>query len=342
MSDTARAVPSASSAAHGSRWRVVANVVLAVGGLALALAAPHIFTGIVARHLLVLIAINIILVASLDLLIGGAGLLSLGHAAFMGVGAYASALVVKGGQPFPVGLAAGLVAAALAGLLVGLPALRLKGHYFSVVTFIVGIIITILMTNLVDLTRGPMGLTGIPFVKLKLFGFEHTFRTIIFKVGYYYFVLGFVALTLLLRWRIGRSRFGRALTAIKGDENLAESVGIATYRVKVTAFTLAAAVAGVAGSLYAHYTAFISPDSFTFVHSFDLFVMNLLGGAGTFAGPIIGPIFLTALSAGLKGLSPALAQVAYGVVLIIVIVVLPTGIAGGVKRLVAAAQGRRR
>ncbi|MBW7917008.1 MAG: branched-chain amino acid ABC transporter permease [Trueperaceae bacterium] len=335
-----RVEASAAPATH--RTQAVLGWVLGLGAAALALAAPHIFTGIAARHLLVLIAINIVLVASLDLLIGGAGLLSLGHAAFMGIGAYASALVVKSGQPFPVGLLAAVLAAALAGLIIGLPALRLKGHYFSVVTFIVGIIVTILMTNMVDLTRGPMGLTGIPFVKLEVFGLEHTFKTIVFKVGYYYFVLAFAALVLLLRWRVGRSRFGRALTAIKGDENLAESVGIATYRVKVTAFAVAAAVAGVAGSLYAHYAAFISPDSFTFVHSFDLFVMNLLGGAGTVLGPIVGPVFLTALTAGLKGLSPALAQVMHGVVLIVVIVVLPTGIAGGLKRLVAALEDRRR
>lgn len=323
------------------RGKTIFYWVLGLASLAFALVAPHIFTGIADRHLLVLIAINIILVASLDLLIGGAGLISLGHAAFMGVGAYASALIVKSGQPFIVGLLAAVVFAGLAGLIVGIPALRLKGHYFSVITFIVGIIITILMTNLDDLTRGPMGLTGIPFVKINLFGVDHTFRTIINKVGYYYFVLGFAVLALWLRWRIGKSRFGRALTAIKGDENLAESVGIATYRVKVTAFTLAAAMAGVAGSLYAHYAAFISPDSFTFVHSFDLFVMNLLGGAGTLVGPIIGPIFLTVISTGVKALSPALAQIVYGLLLIVVIVALPTGIAGGIKRLSTALDRRR-
>ena len=216
---------------------------------AAAIAAPHVFDSLTARHLLVLIAINVILVASLDLLIGGAGLISLGHAAFMGVGAYASALVVKSGAAFPVGLLAAVVIAAAAGLIVGVPALRLKGHYFSVVTFIVGIIITILMTNLVDLTRGPMGLTGIPFATIELFGWSHTFRTIIAKVGYYYLTLVFVALVLLVRWRLGRSRFGRALTAIKSDENLAESVGIATYRTKIAAFVIAAAGAvAAAGS----------------------------------------------------------------------------------------------
>ncbi len=306
---------------------------LLVLGLAAAVAAPHVLSGIAAQHLLVMVAINVILVVSLDLLVGGAGLISLGHAAFMGVGAYTSALLVKGGASYPAGLGAAIGAAALAGLVVGVPALRLRGHYFSVVTFIVGIIATILMTNLVDLTRGPMGLPGIPFVTLKLFGWEHTFRSVVFKTGYYYLALGFALLALLLRWRLGRSRFGRSLAAIKGDENLAESVGIPTYRVKLTAFVLAAGVAGLAGSLYAHYTAFISPDTFTFIHSFDLFVMNLVGGAGTFLGPVVGPAFLTLLGNALRGFSPALAQVIYGALLILVIVALPDGIVGGARRL---------
>lgn len=310
-------------------------------GLAAALAAPHLFTGLAAQHMLVMIAINVVLVVSLDILVGGAGLISLGHAAFMGVGAYASALLVKGGWAFPAGLLAAVVAAAVAGLIVGVPALRLRGHYFSVVTFIVGIIATILMTNLVDLTRGPMGLPGIPFVRLELFGWQHTFRSIVFKTGFYYLALACALLVLLVRWRLGRSRFGRSLAAIKGDENLAESVGIPTYRVKLTAFVVAAAIAGLAGSLYAHYTAFISPDSFTFVHSFDLFVMNLVGGAGTVLGPIVGPTFLTLLGNGLRDLAPALAQVIYGLLLIVVIVALPDGIVGGAKRLLAAL-GRRR
>ncbi len=314
----------------GGRW----TWLWLLAAAALALALPHLFTGLTARHLLVLTAINVILVVALDLLIGGAGLLSLGQAAFWGVGAYTSALLMKQwGVPFPLALLGATAAGALAGVIVGVPALRLKGHYFSVVTFIVGIIATILMTNLVSLTRGPMGLPGIPFVKLELFGWSHTFVTLIYKVGYYYLVLVFVAFTLWLRWRVGASRFGRALSAIKGDENLAQSVGVPVYRTKVAAFTLSAALAGMAGSLYAHYVVFLSPDSFTFVHSFDLFVMNLVGGAGTALGPIVGPIFLTVVGSVLRGVSPALSQVIYGVLLIVVIVVLPTGLVGGAKRL---------
>jgi len=324
-----------------SFWPLLWNVLWIVLGAAAAIAAPHVFDSLTGRHMLVLIAINVILVAGLDLLIGGAGLLSLGHAAFMGVGAYASALLVKAGWAFPLGMLAAVVAAALVGLIVGVPALRLKGHYFSVVTFIVGIIITILLTNMVDLTRGPMGLTGIPFATIELFGWQHTFRTIIEKVGYYYLTLFFAALALLLRWRLGRSRFGRALSAIKGDENLAESVGIATYRTKVAAFVIAAGVAGLAGSLYAHYAVFLSPDSFTFVDSFDLFVMNLLGGAGTVLGPVVGPTFLVTVSSLLRNLAPALSHVVYGVILIVVIVVLPHGIVGGIKRLGARLRAGR-
>lgn len=334
--------PTTDAAALPARPGRRRNALLIVAGTLLAVALPYIFTGLATRSLLVLTAINVILVVSLDLLIGLTGLLSLGHAAFWGVGAYASALTaMRLGFPFPLALLAAIAAGGLAGAVVGLPALRLRGHHFSVVTFIVGIIATILMTNLVDLTRGPMGLPGVPFVTLQLFGWSHTFMTIVYKVGYYYFALFFVALALLLRWRIAASRLGRALQAIKGDEDLARAIGIQTYRVKLTVFCISAAIAGAAGSLYAHYAAFISPDSFTFVESFDLFVMNLVGGAGTALGAIIGPAFLTAAGAALSNVSPVLAEVIYGVLLITAITVLPTGIVGGASQLIRRLRRRR-
>ena len=288
--------------------------VFVVLGLAVAIAAPHVFTGLAAQHLLVIIAINVILVASLDLLVGGAGMISLGHAAFMGVGAYASAILVRGGASFPLGLLAAFGFAALAGLVVGVPALRLKGHYFSVVTFITGIIATILMTNLVSLTRGPMGLPGIPFASIEFLGIDHTFRSIVFKVGFYYLALAFAVLTLLVRWRLGRSRFGRALAAIKGDENLAESVGIATYRTKVTAFVLAAAIAGVAGSLYAHYVVAIDYGHFDPLYgTFLIWVMLMLGGSGNNRGAVLGALLVWAIWTGasfaVDALRPTLAAI---------------------------------
>ncbi|MEJ2288309.1 MAG: branched-chain amino acid ABC transporter permease [Deinococcales bacterium] len=328
----------AGARARTARWR---NTLLIAGGAVLAMVLPYVFTGLAARSLLILTAINVILVVSLDLLIGLTGLLSLGHAAFWGVGAYASALTaMRLGFPFPLALLAAIAAGALAGAIVGAPALRLRGHHFSVVTFIIGIIVTILMTNLVGLTRGPMGLPGIPFASLHLFGWSHTFMTIVYKVGFYHLTLFFVALALLLRWRIAASRLGRALKAIKADEDLARAIGIQTFRVKLTVFCVSAAVAGAAGSLYAHYTAFISPDSFTFVESFDLFVMNLVGGAGTALGPIIGPAFLTSVGTALRSVSPVLAEIIYGALLIVSITLLPTGIVGGTTAL--ARRWRRR
>lgn len=330
MSDAGPARPA--GAARGAR--VAVPVALMLAGAALAVALPYLLPSLVMRHLLVLTGINVILVASLDLLIGTSGLLSLGHAAFWGVGAYASALTaMRLGAPFPLALLAAAAAAALAGLVVGAPALRLKGHHFSVVTFIVGIIATILMTNLVDLTRGPMGLPGVPFATLRLLGWSHTFVTLVTKVGYYYLVLVFVALALWLRWRVNRSRLGRDLRAIRGDENLAMAIGVPAYRTKLTVFCLSAAMAGVAGSLYAHYAAFISPDSFTFIESFDLFVMNLVGGAGTALGPVVGPAFLTVAGELLTSVSPVLAEIIYGVLLIVVITVLPGGLVGSATRL---------
>jgi ABC-type branched-subunit amino acid transport system ATPase component/ABC-type branched-subunit amino acid transport system permease subunit len=322
-------------------WRWTTLVAIAVG-VGIAVALPHLFTGLTARHLLVLGAINVMLVAALDLLVGRTGLLALGHAAFWGIGAYTSALLLmRVGVSFPVGLLAAGGAGVIAGLVVGIPALRLRGHYFTVTTFITGIVITILMTNLIDLTRGPMGLTGIPFATLQIFGWQHRFLTIIQKVEYYYLVLVFVALTLLLRWWIERSRLGRAMAAIKGDENLARSVGIPTYWIKVAVFALSTGIAGVAGSLYAHYAVFISPDSFTFIQSFDLFVMNMVGGAGTTLGPIVGTAFITWIGSTLRAVSPVLAQIVYGVLLILVITFLPGGLMGAWRKLEARFFSRR-
>ncbi len=307
--------------------------VLALGAAALAL--PFVFPTIASRNLLILIGINVILVASLDLLIGYTGLISLGHAGFWGIGAYTSALLMMRYRiPFPLALLAAAILAAAAGVFIGYPSLRLRHHYFVLVTFIFGIILTLLFTSLIGITRGPMGLPGIPFARLDLPPlFSHTFNTFHSKVGYYYLVLFFVMLILLLKERIVRTRMGQALIAIREEENLAMTIGIDTHRYKVLIFTISAGIAGLAGSLYAHYTTFLSPESFTFVDSFNLFVMNLVGGVGTFAGPIVGPILLTAVRDILRNISPVLAEIVFGVFLIAAIAFVPNGIVGGVKRL---------
>lgn len=311
------------------RWLPALIVVLA------AVLLPLLIKNIAHQNLLVLIGINVILVASLDLLIGQTGLISLGHAGFWGVGAYTSALLVMRQEaPFPLAVVAAGAAAAACGLFIGYPSLRLRGHYFVLVTFIFGIILTLLFTSLVGLTRGPMGLPGIPFARLEVPGvFSHTFNTFQSKVGYYYVVLVFAAVALWVRARIGRSRMGRALVAIREDEDLAPTVGIHVHRYKVLVFVVSTALAGIAGSLHAHYTTFLSPEAFTFVASFDLFVMNLVGGAGTLAGPVVGPILLTVLRDVLRNLSPVLAEIVFGVFLIATIAFVPGGLVGGWRRL---------
>jgi len=298
--------------------------------LVAAAAAPLVLQNPSHQNLLVLTGINVILVASLDMLIGLSGLISLGHAAFCGIGAYTSALLVmRAGVPFPAAfLAAGLVAGS-AGLFIGYPSLRLRGHYFALATFIFGIIVNLLLTSLVELTRGPMGLPGIPFVAVWIPGVGslvlNTFRD---KSAYYYMVLAVVVVTLWLRSRVMGSRMGRALVAVREDEDLGETLGIDTHRYKVGVFALSTAWAGLAGSLYAHYTTFLAPEIFDFASSFELFVMNLVGGAGTAAGPVVGPVLLTVVRDGLRATHPVLAGILFGVFLILAIAFLPQGLVG--------------
>lgn len=317
----------------GTRW---------VGWTALlgAVVVPWVLPSSSHQNLLVLTGINVILVASLDLLVGLSGLISLGHAAFWGIGAYTSGLLVlRAGVPFLVALPAAALAAAAAGVFIGYPSLRLRGHYLVLVTFIFGIIVTMLLTSLVELTRGPMGLPGIPFATLPVpWGAPLVLNTFHDKVPYYYLVLSVALFTLWLRARIVQSRMGRALVAVREDEDLGQTLGVDTHRYKVGVFALSTGCAGLAGSLYAHYTTFLAPEIFDYVASFDLFVMNLVGGAGTPAGPVVGPLLLTAVREALRSAHPVLGAVLFGVFLILTIVFLPQGLVGSWGR---RAEGRR-
>lgn len=310
-----------------STWLWVGAAVLA------AVLLPLFFDSTLVRHFLVLIGINVIVVLSLDLVVGVLGLSALGHAAFMGIGAYTSALTTMGlGVPFLVGMAGGTAAAAVFGLLIGYPSLRLKGHFFVIVTFIAGIVINLFFTNLVSITNGPMGLPGIPAPQIAGIVFKD-------KLSYYYLVLFFVLLAVFVKWRVKHSRMGRALAAIREEEDLAMAVGIRAHRYKVGAFVLSTAGAGLAGSLYAHYLRFIGPASFDFLHSFDFFVMNLLGGRATIIGPIIGPTLLTLIDEASQFFRPEVARIAFGISLILIILYLPKGIAGLLRAGLAGSRG---
>ncbi|MFH1351435.1 MAG: branched-chain amino acid ABC transporter permease [Pseudomonadota bacterium] len=284
------------------------------------------------HHLLVMIGINIILVISLDMLLGHVGLISLGHAGFMGLGAYTCVLLVmKLNAPFLCGLLGGMALAGLFGALIGYPSLRLRGHYFVIVTFIVGIILNLLFNNLIEITKGPMGIPGIPPAEIGIKGlFSLRFTS---KLSYYYLVLVFIFISLGIKYRCYESKMGKALIAIREDEALAKSIGIHTHAYKVGIFTISTSVAGIAGGLHAHYFHFIGPDSFAMLHSFDLFVMNLLGGAGTTAGPIVGPVVLTVINEVSELFKPAFGRIFFGLILILIILYMPKGIMGFWRRL---------
>ena len=278
-------------------------------------------------QIIIYIGINIILASSLNIINGLAGQFSLGHAGFMGIGAYTCVLLVmRYKMPFLLGLLCGTGLAGLLGAVIGYPSLRLRGHYFVIVTFICGIIFTLFFTNLVSITKGPMGIPGIPPARIGAGeGWSIVFKS---KIAYYYLVLLFIFLTVYVKHRLNHSRMGKVLLAIREDEDLGKSLGMNTHAYKVGAFVISTAFAGLAGGLYAHYIRFIGPDSFTMLHSFYLFVMNLIGGSGTIAGPIIGSLLLTVIDELSQLLQPALARILFGVFLILVILYMPKGIMG--------------
>lgn len=275
-------------------------------------------------RILILSGIYIILAVSLNLLTGYTGQVSLGHAAFYGIGAYTSALLaLKFNLSFPVTALAGGLLAAFFGLLLGLPTLRLNGTYLSIVTLGFCEIMRLVELNWMGLTRGPMGLIGIPYP--KIFGF-----TVDNDAEYFYLILILVIITIVTINNLIKSRSGRALISIREDELAAEAMGINVLRYKVIAFTIAAFFAGIAGSFYAHYVSFIDPQSFTFDESIQILSIVILGGMGSNLGAALGAIILVSIPEMLRGLQEY-RMLIYGAVLVIMMLVRPQGIFGDLK-----------
>lgn len=307
--------------------KLIFAIILLLGAISL----PWVLSDYLVYYL-VLVGINLILVVSLDLLVGYAGLLSLVHAGFMGIGAYFSAILATShGFPFPLALFCAFLAGGVSGILVAYPSIRLRGHAFVVMTFVGGLIINILFNDLEGITRGARGVPGIPSPEIGIPGlFSYAF---IGNISYYYLVLFFVVLLMVFKQRLVHSRFGRALLAIRSNEELAKSVGVNTDRTKILVFGISAAFAGLAGSLYAHLITFIGPESFTFVESFNLFVMNFVGGRGSLAGPVIGTLFLSFAREFLRDFSPVIAELTFGVLLLVTIGFMPAGIVGAYRKI---------
>jgi len=258
---------------------------------------------------LVIIGINIILAVSLNLITGFTGQFSLGHAAFMSIGAYTSAVITaKLNQPFILALILSGIVASIAGILIGIPTLRLKGDYLAIATLGFGEIVRVIAIN-TDYIGGAIGFNDIP---------KYTNWTWIFVS---------VIVTILLINRFLNSYHGRACIAIREDEIAAESMGINTTFYKVLAFAIGAFFAGIAGSLYANYFYFIKPDSFGFMKSIDILVIVVFGGIGSTFGSIIGAVSLSIISLFLQGI-PELRMVIYSVILFVIMVYRQKGLLG--------------
>lgn len=302
---------------------------------------PHIVQERYFLHILVMSGIFIILTLSWNLLAGFTGQLNLGHAAFFGIGAYTSALLaLKAGISPWVGLAAGGLVASLFGLLLGFPSLRLSGPYLAITTIGFSEILRLVATNWVDLTRGSLGLSGIPLLNpIRIGGWSFQFY---FEKDYYYVVLAAVLLTILCMRRLTRSAFGYSLQALRDDETGAQSIGINTSSYKLAAFTISAFFAGFAGALFAHFARLVSPETMALHTTFDVLTMTMVGGLGTTAGPIIGAVALTFASEWLRYLEDAfkidIRLVIYGFLLILTVLFMRQGLLG-VFRSAAAAIG---
>ncbi len=297
--------------------------ILLVGSLLLPLVVRSPFV----LHVIILIGIYVILTDALNFVTGFAGQLALGIAAFVTIGGYTGALLMLNNDwSFWTALIAGGVAGFLSGLILGVLSLRLRGDYLGMVTLGFSEIIRIVAINLVPVTRGPMGLPGIP--RPEIFGY--LFHG---DVPYYYLLLALIIFTHVTIERMLFSRFGRACLAIRDDESAAAAMGVQAYQYKVLAFCISSAYAGLAGVFYASWTTLFSPDSFQLVDSIMVSVMNTLGGIGSLLGSFPGAVILASLpeifrpfTTGARVASLRLALV--GLIMLFLVIFRPQGIAG--------------
>jgi len=303
-----------------------------------------------------------VLALGLTVTVGWTGLLVLGYAALFGVGAYTYAILnLQAGVPFWPALLAGGAVAALAGLLLGLPSLRLRGDYLAIVTLGFGEIVRYLLKNLSGFTGGEQGLPnqafqgkdGAGIADPRIFSWSLSTPT-----HYYYLAIALLVATVLILRRLSRSRVGRAWIAIREDETAAQAMGIDTFRLKLLAFTISSAFAGVAGVLYAARMKFVNPEAFKFDFSVLILAMVILGGMGSISGAIVGAALLCILPWALRDPIPTLLHdvlpeswaaglatlpdyriAVFGLLLVLMMVFRPEGIIGEGRRRIEEAPG---
>ena len=282
-------------------------------------------------HLLIMIGIYLVLAYGLNLVVGFGGLLSLCHAVFYGIGAYASTLLMmKTGISFIPAILISMVITGLFALLVGIPALRFRGDSFVIVTLGFQMIVFTILYNWVDFTRGPYGIPGIP--RPVIAGHEITTLP-----EYLLLVYVFLLILIAVLFVIYKSPFGMAVKALRDDEMAAEGLGKSPVHLFLYAFVISGMVASVAGGLYATYVTYIDPTSFTLDESIFLLSVLLVGGTGNRLGPLVGVVFMILLPEALRFLglpdtvAPNVRQMIYGLTLILLMFLRPQGIAGEYK-----------
>src|SRR5260370_36420343 len=301
---------------RSARW-------LAVPLLAALLGAPF-YLDTYYLHAIIISMIFLLPAHGLNLIVGYTGMLPLAKGAFFGIGAYVSALMpLHFGAPFYVNFALAGAVTALIALPLGIPALRLRTYSFVMCTLGFVVIGEAVVKNWVSLTRGDMGVSGVPNPLLSFGGTGFSVTTI---TGYYYLYL-VVALAMTgLFYALIASPAGRCMIAIRDNETLAESLGISTWSYKLLVFTISAAFAGFGGSLYAHYLPTVSPLTFQMYYSTTILIIVLGGGAGTIRGVVVGSVVFVAISQALR-VAPASRLIIHGFVLLILAFWQPKGLA---------------
>ncbi len=284
-------------------------------------------------YIVILAMLFAILTASYDLLTGYTGPLSFCHVAFYGLGAYTSALLtLKTGMSFWLAFPISGVWVFLFAAAVGYPTLKIRGHYFAVTTFFFGHFVYLFLNNSRELTNGPLGLRGIRPPESVL-GIDFSSLA-----ASYYLVLFFGVLIVVFLHLLVKSRIGRCFVSIRENEDLAESIGINTSLYKVLAFSISAGLAGMAGSLFAHFFRLLHPSTFSWVYSEMIVIMALVGGLGTLYGPMIGAGVVT-FFLELMRFAPELRFVIWSIMLILVLLIEPKGIVGIIRRIRGESKG---
>jgi branched-chain amino acid transport system permease protein len=298
-----------------------------LAAMALSALAPLVLRDEYLLHLGILILFSITLATSFNLIVGYIGEFPLGHTAFLGIGAYAAALLsTRLGLPMFLTLGLGGILSAAAGLLIGAITLRLRGPFFVIVTLCFAEVLRLIANNWVGLTNGPMGIAGVPKPSW-IEGQSMTGQ----KASFYYVAWAIAAAGLYVAYRYVHSNLGRGAVAVRENRFVAQSVGIKPYRQALLTFVIAALLCGCAGAFYAHYISFVGPEVFGFPFMISMIIMVLLGGKGTLVGPIVGPIIVVLLEEYLRDLKDLRFSI-FGIVVMAIVIFLPAGLMGFVAR----------